>query len=243
MILLDWTRMGGAYCLAGVVVERGEYRVVRPLLARHRHVPVRNVGWSPFLLDGHARWEVFELVEPLPAPPEPPHIEDLWVRTLKPRHRSIPPGQRRELLAATAAIPGSPVFGTPLTLTLGSAYLEPGTGCRSLATLTVPAAGLCFSASQREGVAHLDVRVALQIPPLKSRALPLKDHHLLGRAEQSSATPEGQVKALNLAVRQMGERVAVRLGLSRAFEPTTCRGRGKCWLMVDGLFSLANPET
>lgn len=242
LILLDWTRMGQAYCLAGVVAERGGYRAVRPLAARYRDAPVRNVGWSPWLLDGHSRWEVFELVGAEPADLEPPHVEDVWVRSLRPQGRLIPPGQRREVLAATAVAAGTPVFGTPLTLTCGSAYLDPGSGRRSLATLAVPAAGLRFSASQREGVAGVDVRLALHIPPLGDRTLPFKDHHLLARAETASCCPDGQAKALDLAVGQMGERVAVRLGLTRAFEPTACRGRGRCWLMVDGLFSLSNPE-
>jgi hypothetical protein len=242
MILLDWTRMGQAYCLAGVVAERGGYRVVRPLLARHRDAPVRNVGWSPFLLDGHARWEVFELVHAEPADVEAPHVEDVWVHTIKPCHRSVSPGQRREVLAATTAAAGTPVFGTSLTLTAGSAYLEPGAGRRSLATLPVPAAGLQFTASQREGVAEIEVRLALHIPPLGDRCLPFKDHHLLTRAEQASTTPDGQAKALTLALRQMGPQVAVRLGLARAFQPTAHRGPGKCWLMVDGLFSQSDPQ-
>src|SRR5437868_8860700 len=36
MILLDWTRMGRTFCVAGAVVQAGQYRVVRPLLARYR---------------------------------------------------------------------------------------------------------------------------------------------------------------------------------------------------------------
>jgi hypothetical protein len=242
MILLDWTRMGQAYCLAGVVAERGGFRTVRPLLARHRDAPVRNVGWSPWLLDGHTRCEVFELVGAEPAAAEPPHVEDVWVHTLKPRRCLVPPGQRREILQATLARPGTPVFGTPVTFTSGSAYLEPGAGGRSLATLAVPAAGLCFSAWQREGVEAVEVRLALHVPPLGARMLPFKDHHLLLRAEAASKNPDGQAKELNLAVRRMGDTVAVRLGLSRAFEPTNRRGRGRCWLMVDGLFSLSDPE-
>jgi hypothetical protein len=47
MILLDWTRMGHVYCLAGVVVLDGRHHVVRPLPLRHRASPMRNVGWSP----------------------------------------------------------------------------------------------------------------------------------------------------------------------------------------------------
>ena len=68
LILLDWTRMGRTYCLAGVVAEGRTYRMIRPLLAKHRAAAVRNVGWSPYLLDGHCRWEVFEVVGPLPTP-------------------------------------------------------------------------------------------------------------------------------------------------------------------------------
>jgi hypothetical protein len=66
MILLDWTRMGRTYCLVGVVAEAGKYRVVRPLPSRQRNSPQRNVGWSPFLLEGHRRWEIFELIKPEP---------------------------------------------------------------------------------------------------------------------------------------------------------------------------------
>ena len=62
MILLDWTRMGRSYCLAGAVLEKGDWRIVRPLPMKHRAAPVRNIGWSPFLFDGHARWEIFELI-------------------------------------------------------------------------------------------------------------------------------------------------------------------------------------
>jgi hypothetical protein len=242
MVLLDWTRMGTAYCLAGVVLEQGRCRVVRPLPAHHRYAEVRNVGWSPFLLDGHARWEVFELVAPEPAVTEAPHVEDVWVKSLRPRRRMVPPGQRREILTATAAANGEPAFGVPLTLTTGTASLEPGTGRRSLATLLLPADRLRVSASQREGVPDVEVRVALQAPEVVGRCLPLKDHDLLAQAEQASPRPEGRVRALELALRQMGDPVAVRLGLSRAFEPALGRGRGRCWLMVDGIFSLSNPE-
>ena len=82
MILLDWTRMGNTYCLGGALTERGRIQIIRPLLTRFRNAPVRNVGWSAYVMDGHARWEIFELVGPSPAVPQPPHLEDLWVRSL-----------------------------------------------------------------------------------------------------------------------------------------------------------------
>lgn len=55
MVLLDWTRMGKTYCLAGVVQHDGQLRVVRPLPITRRAEAVRNIGWSPFLMDGHSR--------------------------------------------------------------------------------------------------------------------------------------------------------------------------------------------
>src|SRR5690349_7506116 len=103
MIVLDWTRMGKSYCLAGVVEQNGQLRVVRPLPARQRDAPVRNVGWSPFLMDGHSRWEVFELVGIEPAEPLPPHREDVWVRDLRPRRTLANPALRRVILQATLA--------------------------------------------------------------------------------------------------------------------------------------------
>ncbi|HTU92484.1 MAG TPA: hypothetical protein VMF69_20550 [Gemmataceae bacterium] len=78
MVLLDWTRMGKLYCLAGVVQHNGQLRVVRPLPQAQRTTAVRNVGWSPFLLDGHSRWEVFELIDPKSGEPSPPHLESVY---------------------------------------------------------------------------------------------------------------------------------------------------------------------
>lgn len=99
MVLLDWTRMGRSYCLAGVVAEQGGYRVVRPLLARYRGAPVHNVGWSAFLLDGHSRWEIFELIGPTAATIEPPHTEDLWVKAIQSRRQLASPEQRPSPMA------------------------------------------------------------------------------------------------------------------------------------------------
>jgi hypothetical protein len=242
LILLDWTRMGRCYCLAGAVVEGNFVRTVRPLLGKFRDAPVRNVGWSPYLLDGHQRWEVFELVGPETADPQPPHVEDVWVRSLRPRRSTAPPEQRRAILQSLAARPGEVIFGTPLQTTRASAYLRPGSGQRSLATLIVPSVQIAFSATRREGAPEADVRVTVGVLPLADRPLPLKDHHLLLRAERAAPDLNGQVQALTRAVRGMGERVALRLGVSRPFQASTQRGPGLCWLMVDGLFSLADPQ-
>ena len=97
MVLLDWTRMGRSYCLAGVVQHNGQLRVVRPLPIAGRKAPVRNVGWSPFLMDGHSRWECFELVRAEPADSSPPHLEDVWVRELRPRRVLAEPALRRAI--------------------------------------------------------------------------------------------------------------------------------------------------
>ena len=44
LILLDWTRMGKTYCLAGVVLDDLDVRIVRPLPARNRSDDVRKWG-------------------------------------------------------------------------------------------------------------------------------------------------------------------------------------------------------
>src|SRR5437867_2240132 len=80
MILVDWTRMGKGFCLAGQVVQQNQPRIVRPLLAKNRGTGERKLGWPAFALAPHTRWEIFELVAPLSADPVPPHVEDLWVR-------------------------------------------------------------------------------------------------------------------------------------------------------------------
>jgi hypothetical protein len=242
MILLDWTRMGKSYCLAGVVIDKDGSHVVRPLLAKNREAPVRNTGWSAYQLDGHQRWEVFELVGAETAPPEPPHLEDMWVRTLRSRRCLVPLDYRRVLLQATTARPGETVFGESLQLTHASAYLPPGHGQRSLATLIVPADRIRFSASRRDGAVDADIRAALRIPPLDDRLLPVKDHHLLLRSEQKARSLTEQVQTLEEMVRQMGEQVAVRLGLTRPFQSAPGAGEPRCWLMIDGIFSLSDPQ-
>jgi hypothetical protein len=242
MVLLDWTRMGRVLCLAGIVNEGGTLRVVRPLPWDGRNAPIRNIGWSPYLFHGFCRWEVFELVGPEAAEPQPPHLEDVWVQTLRPLQRMAPPDFRRSILDATQPPNDEPLFGSPLTQTRTSAFLPPGTGCRSLATVTIPAERIVFTVAQRDGVAEPDYRVTLPVRHREGRILSVKDHFLLQRAELASPTLEGRRRALELAVRQMGPQVVVRLGLSRAFQATPGRAPSACWLMADGFFSLADPQ-
>jgi hypothetical protein len=242
MVLLDWTRMGRVFCLAGIVQDAGGLRVVRPLPLYARNSPVRNVGWPPDFLHDRCRWEVLELVGPEAALPQPPHLEDLWVQTLRPGRRMAPPDLRRGLLQATQPPQDQPLFGAPLTETRTSAFLPPGTGCRSLVSLVVPADRLSFTVAQREGVAEPDYRVTLPVRGRAGRTLSVKDHFLLKRAELASPTPEGRRRGLELAVRQMGPQVVVRLGLSRSFQATPTRAAGACWLMADGFFSPTDPQ-
>lgn len=242
MVLLDWTRMGKQYCLAGVVQHNGQLRVVRPLPLAQRTAAVRNVGWPPFLMDGHSRWEIFELTGPQSAAPSPPHLEDLWVRGLKSRCSFADGSLRRAILQATQALPGEPWFGAELTTTRASAYLAPRCGQRSLISLLVPSRAIHFSVSWREGTADADCRVSLGVPELQGRSLPVKDHFLLRRAELASSAVAGRMQALTLAVAQMGEQVAVRLGLSRSFQATPGRTESACWLMADGFFSFNDPQ-
>jgi hypothetical protein len=241
MILVDWTRMGKTYCLAGVVREGGLYRVVRPLLKQDAGAPVRNVGWFPRLIDGHARWEVFELIRPEPAASQPPHQEDCWVRAMRSRRRSASPEERRAILTASVASTEATIFGVWLTKTHMGAYVQPGTGIRSLATIVVPSNQVIFGASVRQGASEADVRVTLPVPGVGSRSMPVKDHGLLLTAERLSNSPGGRAKALGETLRAMGADVAVRLGLSRPFQAGEQRAP-VCWLMADGFFSIADPQ-
>jgi len=239
MILLDWTRMGTTYCVAGAVAQNGLMRMVRPLWVHHLHAPVRNVGWTPFVMDGHSRWEIFELVGPEPAISQPPHCEDVWVRDLKPTRRLANRDQRQAVLESTLACPTRPLFGSPLTRTTTSAYLAPGAGERSLTTVVMTADRVQFFATCRPHTAAVDLRVRLGTPGFEGRLLKLKDHFLLRQAEEASANLDGQLKCVQEAVRQMGERIAVRVGLSRPFAPDG--GEPRCWLMADGFFSFSDP--
>jgi len=241
MILVDWTRMGRTYCLAGAVFQDKHWRVVRPLLTKLREAPVRNVGWSAYLLDGHARWEIMELIGPQLTTPEPPHLEDLWVRAIKSRRSSASAEQRRAILAATAAPPREPIFGSDLASTRTAAYLRPGTGQRSLATLLVPSSQIRFDAVWRDGISEPDIRVELPLPSLGKRSLAVKDHHLLLKGECAGSDLKQRLEILTAAMQQMGEPVAVRIGLSRSF-PGQAEQPGMCWVMADGFFSLADPQ-
>jgi hypothetical protein len=241
MILLDWTRMGRTYCLAGAVPEGNGFRIVRPLPGRQRHSSQRNVGWSPFMLEGHRRWEILELVRPAPANTEPPHLEDHWVAALRPRKKLADLSQRKAILQATLADSGAPLFGEPLRLTRAGGYLNLGHGQRSLATVLVPSQQVRFAGCWRNGALEPDIRVSLPLPEVGERQLAVKDHFLLQGACKPGTTLQVQLDLLNAAIGRMGENVAVRIGLSRAF-PARNGERGVCWLMADGFFSPSEPQ-
>jgi len=241
MVLLDWTRMGKTYCLAGATREGNAFRIVRPLSVRNRDAAARNVGWSPWFLDGHCRWEVFELVGAEAATPDPPHVEDVWVQALRPCRRSATLAERQAILNATMAPASEPIFGEPLRVTYAAAHLEPGTGQRSLATIAVSRKQMAFGVSRRQGISEADVRVRLPIPGVGERFLAVKDHHLLSRATETASSPTELIGAFHSLVDRMGDPIAVRLGLSRAFS-AAASGPGVCWLMADGFFSFNSPE-
>ncbi len=241
MILLDWTRMGRTYCVAGAVVQDGQWRIVRPMLTKFREAPVRNVGWSAYLMDGHARWELMELIGVQPAAPEPPHLEDVWVRAMKSKRSSASPEQRRSILAATTVPEDEPIFGADTESMRTAAYIQPGSGTRSLATIVVPIEGIRFDAVWREGTPKSDIRVKLPLPKVGIRSLPVKDHLLLRKAERASPDEDQQVRFLTVAVQEMGEQVAVRLGLSRPFAGQVNQP-SVCWVMADGFFSMVDPQ-
>lgn len=242
LILIDWTRMGKGYCLAGAIHQAGEYHVVRPLLARPQPPGARpNLAWSPFVMDGHARWQVFEMAQPRPAAGLAPHREDVWVNALTARRVTAGREQRRAILQATAVAPGRPLFGEKLLGTATGAYLDPGHGDRSLVSLEVEAGQLRFTALWREGATRADFRVRLALPELGACILPVTDHFLLSQAERHAADTDGRIGHLAGAVRGMGPRVVVRLGLSRAF--AAAEGQpGRCWVMANGFFAADDPQ-
>jgi hypothetical protein len=116
-------------------------------------------------------------------------------------------------------------------------------GERSLVTVKVAAADIKFAGSWRQGALEADFRVQLPVPELGLRTLPVKDHHLLQCAKAAGPDLAQQIDALQAALGAMGETVAVRLGLSRAFAGADSGGTGAaCWLMADGFFSWSDPR-
>jgi hypothetical protein len=190
-------------------------------------------------MEGHTRWEVFELVGLQEAECQPPHVEDRWVQGLRSKRRLASVPERQKILAATTV--SNNLFGTRLKATRSAAFAEPGTGERSLTTLIVPAKEITFAGSWRSGSPEADVRVRLPIPEVDEGWLAVKDHHLLQRTSPADNKIETHLTALTTAVQGMGEQVAVRLGLSRGFDAAG-QGPGRCWLMADGFFSLTDPQ-
>jgi hypothetical protein len=242
MVLLDWTRMGKAYCLAGVILKDDTYYVVRPLPGWRQDAPVPNVGWVPEDVNGYSRWQLFELVGGRPADSVPPHLEDTWVSALRPLGRVASPAERRGILQATLRRSGESFFGAPLVMTKATAYLPPGTGRRSLTSILVPANGITFAACWREGTPLPDYRVALHGAGIHFRNLAVKDHFFLERAESASKNLDERVREMSRAVHEMGNEVVVRLGLARAFQATPARQQCPCYVMADGFFSFTDPQ-
>jgi hypothetical protein len=240
IILLDWTRMRHSYCLSGAIVKEGKIRIVRPIPAYSDNSSRGNSGWSPYLMDGHSRWEVFEMVRPVPVLPLAPHLEDVHVQALKPCGQLATMAQRRAILQATLTPPGTPFFGIDLLRSQGGCYyLEPGTGERSLVSVEVPSAEVSFTAVWRDD--QPDYRVHLPLPGLSKPILPVKDHPLLCKVEDEPEDLEMRSAYLHGAVCEMGRRVIVRIGLSRSFSPANGQP-DRCWLMADGFFSADDPQ-
>jgi hypothetical protein len=115
-------------------------------------------------------------------------------------------------------------------------------GSRSLATLWIPASEIRFHASHRAGSEAPDFRARLGVAGLGERLIPVKDHQLLLRAEEAADHLDKQVRAMQQFVGRMGDLVVVRLGLSRPYQNGVHQPTGPCWLMVDGFFSLNDPQ-
>jgi hypothetical protein len=202
-------------------------------------------GWPAQLMNGRSRWEIFEMVQPVPEHALAPHLEDVWVRSLRPCNSRAAPEVRCAILQAGLAPDNTPIFGVELMwMRSGAQYLSPGTGNRSLATVMVRSAELQFTVDECQGAgeSRLQYHVRLNLPRQQSAILAVTDHFLLCQAEQHSPDLDTRRQFLDAAVRAMGERIYVRLGLSRAISFTPDQP-GHCWLMADGFFSPDNPQS
>ena len=178
MILCDWTRMGRTYCLAGAVFSAG--LDLRSAGAAHApgSGPQRRLVAVPAgrsLPLGNVR-----AVGATTPPPEPPHVEDRWVRSLR-RWALATPAERRAVLLAGTRPCGKP-FWRPV-FPLGDGEPGSGDGERSLVTVVVDRRSLSFTGVTRQGRAGPDYRATLDVPGLGTRRLPVVDHGLLRTAE------------------------------------------------------------
>jgi hypothetical protein len=136
------------------------------------------------------------------------------------------------------------LFGQAFLPSHGAVSFPPGGGDRSLATLVVDRRSLTFSGVTRGGRAEPDYRVTLDVPGLGPRSLAVVDHFLLRAAELGGDEVTARLRELERIVGQMGERIAVRVGLTRPFAPAGGQSApAVCWLMADGFFSLSDPQS
>ncbi len=196
IVLVDWTQMGEYYCLAGAIRQAGCICFVRPLPVRTRESPSTFNGWPSYRMNGRSRWEIFEMVDPVPHEVIAPHLEDVSVQDLRPRRQSASPEARRAILQAGIAPSDKPIFGVELTQTQrGVCYVAPGTGERSLATVMSPSKEIHFTAHQSEGSGeskyHYHVR--LNLPGHGEAILAVKDYSLLCQAAQQATDLDSQV--------------------------------------------------
>jgi len=166
------------------------------------------------------------------------------VRSLRPLRRMATAAQRRAILQAGQRPSGDPLFGSPFLPTHSAISCAPGVGDRSLATLVIDRRSLSFSGVTRQGRAGPDYRVTLELPGLGPRRLPVVDHFLLAAAALAGEDVTIRLRELERIVGQMGERIAVRTGLTRPYAPQGASqpAAAVCWLMADGFFSLDDPQ-
>src|SRR5438034_10506500 len=58
MVLLDWTRMGRSFCVAGAAFPDTHYRLVRPLWANTGQAPVGRVRSTASRLERPVGWDI-----------------------------------------------------------------------------------------------------------------------------------------------------------------------------------------
>jgi hypothetical protein len=226
IMLLDVTQMSGdAVCVAGLDLANDEtVRLANPQ-------PTQRLIAT---LGGLAPGDILKLdAKPL-RKLEPPHLEDCeWnPRSLK-RVGAATLSEMQQALEATAFPSVQAAFGDPVTRgRFGNSAWSPGTGLRSLATISVVYVRAASDKNDRPRIAFKDD--ALDYWP----AVPMQD--LRVKLHQANCPDCGDTHLDRLKEEFDANRALIRVGLTRPFSP----GEGTeptCWLQVTNV--LAKPRT
>jgi hypothetical protein len=222
----DLTRMQhGFVCVAGRA-EDGEW--VRLASPRVRESALRAEGQPAIYPSAVIECGLLENV------PEPPHTEDYRYEPRSVRFQwRLPPEAWQQLLERSCFGSVAEIFEQPICRENGW-YLADGQGPRSLGTLRPRGIAGVRYAKSPEGT--WDFRLAFFDGAGEFYRLKITDFtwHRYAAAQRAAAPePEALAGRLTAQLKRRGQKVLLRIGLSRGWK----KFPGRCYLQINGLYA------